>query len=572
MDYTSFGISNAVEAFVAAQQCEDACQKDPQCKSFTLVNAGIQGPHSHCWLKNGIPATVPKQGHTSGVVRPDNKEDYCNNYALTAVNMAKSNAEWKCGYSGERWRLDHNVHYAWCIQVPETSTQNETQTRKMQMEQCMKPSTQGDLAALDWCYQLDKASGSISFHPVIKNEKSTSWKSAQQGEYRVGVTTGSLITEKKFTLSAFPHWYLDGLDVAVLDGPAFAYHPDNVYGIKHLWWFSHPEDSPTDNNGAEGLGGYFKGLAFENNPAVNLNRCHHFLPRDTLIKPGGGNKLDVQILLKTIEVVDEADGSSNAEPYLWPFFFKIDERMLVPDHFYDPRKWTYAPGGEHGNIGKDYSAGQLRDIPQESGYWKTTLEQNPVYFPMNSVYVGAVVVLLEEDDVPSSSDVVDEYYPQYRDRITGRLQCKFLKSLEEEVDQLTKKGDGKVSLVKLFHDKLIVDPRRDKLDCRSDTPAASEPADGSEAGFADFITNAQKELQDELISNTDDPWYLNLLIPGFSALVNVDDFIGARIFIWKGADLEQDPYRSILVKWNGATGSEDGDFNLRVHLRAGPTH
>ncbi len=571
MDYKNFSIDSSIEAFVAVKKCEDACKNDPQCKAFTYVNPGVQGPHSRCWLKNGVPAKVPKDGCTSGVVRPDSKGDYCNNYALNAVQMAKSNDGWKCGYSGNRWNLDYKNHYTWCMQVPKTSAESETKARKVEMTQCMQPSTKGDLAAHDWCYRLDKIRGELSFAPIIKNEEITTWKSAKEGEYRVGVSIGSLISEYKYTLHTFPNWYLNSKDISILPGPTVSYHPNNMYGIKHLWMFSHPEDSPINNNSSEGMGGYFKGLSFENDPLVLVNQCKDFQSLDALIKPDNSKKLDVQIILRSIGVVDEADGSGNAEPYLWPFFFQIDYRIILPDHFYNPKKWTHAPGGEHGNIGDNYDAGQLRLIPVKYGHWKTTLEQNPIY-PKDNVHIGVIVVLLEEDDLPSSSAVINEYYPEFQSIITEKIQCKFLTSMKENVDYLTAQSDSKAGMVKLFYDGLINDQRAQDLDCPSSGPSSGGSSGSGTQGFDDFATEAEQELQDTILKKLADPWYLNFLIPGITAFINLDDFIGGKIFIWKWTDLEKDPYRSWLIKWNNGTGSEDGDFNLRMHLRAKPIY
>ena len=36
-------------------QCEAACLKDPNCRAFTFVHPGVQGPKARCWLKNGVP-------------------------------------------------------------------------------------------------------------------------------------------------------------------------------------------------------------------------------------------------------------------------------------------------------------------------------------------------------------------------------------------------------------------------------------------------------------------------------------------------------------------------------------
>lgn len=66
---TKFTINKDVEAFVAVQQCEDACENNPQCRAFTYVRPGVQGPHGVCYLKGGIPPATANPCCTSGVVR-----------------------------------------------------------------------------------------------------------------------------------------------------------------------------------------------------------------------------------------------------------------------------------------------------------------------------------------------------------------------------------------------------------------------------------------------------------------------------------------------------------------------
>jgi hypothetical protein len=49
------------------QTCQAACLKDSQCRSFTLVHAGIQGPNPKCWLKNSMPTPTLDPCCDSGV-------------------------------------------------------------------------------------------------------------------------------------------------------------------------------------------------------------------------------------------------------------------------------------------------------------------------------------------------------------------------------------------------------------------------------------------------------------------------------------------------------------------------
>jgi hypothetical protein len=61
-DYADFG-GTANSALL----CFGACALQPQCKAWTFVNPGFQGPLARCRLKNSVPAPVPNQCCTSGV-------------------------------------------------------------------------------------------------------------------------------------------------------------------------------------------------------------------------------------------------------------------------------------------------------------------------------------------------------------------------------------------------------------------------------------------------------------------------------------------------------------------------
>jgi hypothetical protein len=49
-DYASFNLGTA-----DPNLCEQACAGDPDCKAFTYVRPGYQGPNARCWLKNAVP-------------------------------------------------------------------------------------------------------------------------------------------------------------------------------------------------------------------------------------------------------------------------------------------------------------------------------------------------------------------------------------------------------------------------------------------------------------------------------------------------------------------------------------
>jgi hypothetical protein len=59
-DYKNFEAANA-------QQCQAACAKEAQCKAWTWVKPGVQGPNAKCWLKNAVPAKSANACCISGV-------------------------------------------------------------------------------------------------------------------------------------------------------------------------------------------------------------------------------------------------------------------------------------------------------------------------------------------------------------------------------------------------------------------------------------------------------------------------------------------------------------------------
>ncbi len=47
--------------------CKKACDGDANCKAYTYVKPGVQGPNARCWLKSGVPAAVKNDCCVSGV-------------------------------------------------------------------------------------------------------------------------------------------------------------------------------------------------------------------------------------------------------------------------------------------------------------------------------------------------------------------------------------------------------------------------------------------------------------------------------------------------------------------------
>lgn len=61
-DYSGYDLSSA-----DPELCRKACDGDAQCKAYTYVKPGVQGPNARCYLKNAVPAPSPNACCVSGV-------------------------------------------------------------------------------------------------------------------------------------------------------------------------------------------------------------------------------------------------------------------------------------------------------------------------------------------------------------------------------------------------------------------------------------------------------------------------------------------------------------------------
>jgi serine protease len=64
-DYRSFATAND-----GGGQCLATCLRDSDCRAWTWVRPGTQGPAARCWLKNAVPAFTADLSTNSNIVRP----------------------------------------------------------------------------------------------------------------------------------------------------------------------------------------------------------------------------------------------------------------------------------------------------------------------------------------------------------------------------------------------------------------------------------------------------------------------------------------------------------------------
>lgn len=66
LDYRSFDIGETNPG-----PCERACAGETQCRAWTYVRPGIQGPNARCWLKSAVPQAYTNDCCISGVAGED---------------------------------------------------------------------------------------------------------------------------------------------------------------------------------------------------------------------------------------------------------------------------------------------------------------------------------------------------------------------------------------------------------------------------------------------------------------------------------------------------------------------
>jgi hypothetical protein len=64
LDYANFNLAPTASPY----DCQNACLRDGNCRAWTFVRAGVQGPYPRCWLKSVVPNAQGNNCCTSGVI------------------------------------------------------------------------------------------------------------------------------------------------------------------------------------------------------------------------------------------------------------------------------------------------------------------------------------------------------------------------------------------------------------------------------------------------------------------------------------------------------------------------
>lgn len=62
----------------------------------------------------------------------------CDKYASNAVKQNKENLKLGCNLQGDRWQNNYENHYTWCLGVSNGNSENETNERKIAIDECSK--------------------------------------------------------------------------------------------------------------------------------------------------------------------------------------------------------------------------------------------------------------------------------------------------------------------------------------------------------------------------------------------------------------------------------------------------
>ncbi|MGI5290264.1 hypothetical protein ACQEVF_43970 [Nonomuraea polychroma] len=236
--------------------------------------------------------------------------------------------------------------------------------------------------------------------------------------------------------------------------------------------------------------------------------------------------MHMAITLDRLHCHDEGDGSGNAEPYLWPVFFKVDGQSYA----YNPgvgligQPIVVSTTGHRGNLGNGgVDAGSDVDIPPAVGRFRSEFRPIPVHDPAIARIVGenlpaiagVVVVVMEKDAWP--------------DRLAT---------------------DGYVALVDAV--KLAVVKVTESLQHALRAPTPEEIA-----ALVQGVKDQAAAMVHAAVKDSMDAW--NLL--WFGTLGDGDDQIGSEAFTVTSQQLRDSGVVQLRKRWP-ADAAEDGDWEL----------
>lgn len=131
-DYDIFGIGGQ-----DYRPCEDACNQDTRCRSWTFLKS-----ISQCRLKHSEAPAFPnnccisglKQGRRTG----GSDEAACADYAVKVLDDNDENLSGQCGYRGPLWTTEFGEAYGRCLDSSPQRREAENQQRSDALDECKK--------------------------------------------------------------------------------------------------------------------------------------------------------------------------------------------------------------------------------------------------------------------------------------------------------------------------------------------------------------------------------------------------------------------------------------------------
>ncbi len=272
----------------------------------------------------------------------------------------------------------------------------------------------------------------------------------------------------------------------------------------------------------------------------------------------------IEIRFDELTCLDEGDGAGVAAPYVWPLYFRIDEAVLElvlvellqegaplggfqllaqrvlesrgAEHFTAMRDeqlgvgWAHAPGGQHGNLRGEMDAGDHRRIPADVGQWITTPEGGMVALLPEQRAVGAIFLLLEEDDAPLNSQMDGMYREKFvRDSLNAILD-KAKASVLAYVGATSSESFPVADIARALG-----------------STAAGDPLEEQKTDEANAFSKAVAAFNDV-------DWYVEP--------IDIDDAIGLALIMFTEAELTSSSPRFFARLWGPETGSEDGGYAM----------
>lgn len=238
----------------------------------------------------------------------------------------------------------------------------------------------------------------------------------------------------------------------------------------------------------------------------------------------------VRVQIADVLCRDEADGIGDAEPYIWPVFFKIDGDNYVVASGLTGNPWTNTRSGGHGNLDNDnVDAGDLVIVPEAVGLFDTVLKPIPVIDPSYKIIfgddlpgiVGVVVVLREQDGWPD--DIAETGYAALVDAV-----------------------------------RLAIADLTTKFQHRSSPPSSDEIDEALEKLKERAMSIVRGAILDKF-SGGQIGWY--------GSVGNNDDQLGVATHYMDQDALAADPTREYIDRWTDDETDGCGDWQVRIVFR-----